>query len=312
MRSLSAPAPPMPPPPPMPPRPPLLSLGNPAIVVQPPPSPPPELHEDLRALLSTCSAAYLRVQEAAAESRADSLEERRAVVARVERLLALCQRATNVLLLKLERHPPSRAADAAGAQAREMVQAGTKVAAALGEQVEKEAVQRMAKAESQAGTARSGGILLNQTPGTARSGGSGEMSRRDSLSRRESLSGRGDSERQVGQLLRMANRMHDYVQSEVNSKTYDQKTLGSVMELEQALGLVESASRIYAIVRQKLVEVNTQENIFRRDQVSDAQLRVKTLIFQADALKREVERAMELARWLANTMATIMSTIWLH
>ena len=301
VRRLTAPAPPMPPPPPMPPRPPMPAQDGPASMaivstwpsVAPLPAQPAGLSEELRTLLGMSRAAFVRLQETAAEATAaSSAEDRRDGLVRVERLQALCQRATNVLLLALERHPPSRATKEASTQAREMVREGSELIARVSS-----AEIPVTNPESQAGTAHVGGIIVNQGARSARSDESGNLCpRRDSLSRRESVSGRADSERQVGQLLQMANKMHEHVQADVHAKAYDHSQIGSVVELEQVMGLVESATRIYGIVQKQLVDVPTQSNVMRKVQVEEALVRVKTLIFQAGALQREVERALEVAR----------------
>ena len=152
-----------------------------------------------------------------------SSDERHAGVARVERLLALCQRATNVLLQRLERHPQSPAIEEAAARGREIVAAGTTLASTLFEEVAA-ADKAVAKAkhlpsamkpgtggaESQAGTTARSGLSTMHTPktstgGTARSGSTPPSTLRNAS----------ESERVIGQLMRMANRMHKHVQSEV-------------------------------------------------------------------------------------------------
>ena len=74
------------------------------------------------------------MQEASHEaSAAVSFDERHAAAARVERLVALSQRATNLLFLRLERHPPSAAIEAADGRAREMLAACARIAATAAE-----------------------------------------------------------------------------------------------------------------------------------------------------------------------------------
>ena len=64
--------------------------------------------------------------------------------------------------------------------------------------------------------------------------------------------------------------------------------------LEQLANLVESASRVHTIVQDRIDELPTPNDTpARKEQLNEARVRVRTLLYQTSGMEREVQRAIE-------------------